>query len=402
MKFAYLGIPHTGGTYTVYNSLRKGLGSCGIKIVWLGIGPKAQAALDNPQWSEEREHGVVVAGLINDDRMQAQALIQYLEASDFDGLFVNVLAGRVETNAIRYLSPSIKRVMIVHNITPGTYAAARAVRDHVHATIGVSPRIRDDLIKNHGFKESMTHAIPNAVDLNSFDVKRVERKLDVPLRVLFLGRVVDTDKGVFWLPKIMAKLSPKDAHLTVVGDGPDMEKLKLLCANMSSQITFEGRITGQEVPDMLARHDVFIFPSRFEGLGMSLVEAMAQGCVPVASKIKGVTDFVITDGKDGLLFDIGDVAEAANKIRSIAKDNEILKKMSVLARQNIVERFDLKLMSHSYEKIIYKVINQEINIAPTLRLREWKYAEGLKSGFRSYLPKWMKNKLMIIREKIVK
>lgn len=400
MKFAYFGIPHTGGTYTVYNSLRTGLAQHGIAVKWLGLGPYAQAAFDNPQWAHEREHGVVIAGQIDDDRLQADALIQYLESSDFDGVFVNVLAGRVETNAIRYLDPAIKRVMIVHSITPGTYAAARAVRDHVHATVGVSPRIRSDLLKSHGFQEACTHAIPNAIDLKAFNRPRVERQHDAPLRVLFLGRLSDTDKGVLWLPQIMAKLSPDVAHLTVVGDGSDMAELQKRCAGMADRITFTARIASHEVPGMLTCHDVFIFPSRFEGLPLSLVEAMAGGCVPVATRIKDVTTFVVKDRVNGLLFDMGDTLAAASAIKRLADEPALLRSMSAAAQQNASGRFALADMASAYKAVLENVHLQPVPLSKPLSMNQWTFPRGLKPGLRSKLPSGLKNILRNLREKM--
>ena len=399
MKLAYFGTPHTGGTYTVYHALRVGLAPFGVAVTWIGVGPQAQAAFDSQQWAHEREHGVVIAGRIDDDRLQAEAFIYYLESSDFDGVFVNVLAGRVETNAIRYLAPAIKRVMIVHNITPGTYAAARAVRDHVHATIGVSPRIRNDLIKSHGFQDEYTHVIPNAIDLQSFNVPRVERQHDAPLRVLFLGRVVDTDKGVFWLPQIMSKLSPIAVQLTVVGEGPDMAELQKRCAAMADRFTFTGRIAPDEVPGMLAFHDAFIFPSRFEGLGLSLVEAMAAGCVPVATRLKNVTDFVVTDGRDGFLFPMGDMAAAAAAVERLALEPATLARMSLAAKQSVKGRFELANMAQAYKALIDAVMLQPRPLAQALPMHRWNYPEGLRRGLRSRLPAGVKNVLRRLRER---
>lgn len=399
MKFAYFGIPHIGGTYTVYHSLRVGLAPHGISVTWLGLGPQAQLAYDDPCWVHEREHGVVLAGETDDDRLQAETLIRYLESSDFSGVFVNVLAGRVETNAMRYLDPAIKRVMIVHNITLGTYAAARAVRDYVHATVGVSPRIKNDLITHHGFQEACTHAIPNAIDLQAFAVSRTERQNDTLLRVLFLGRIIDTDKGVFGLPRIMDRLRDCPVHLTIAGDGPDRAELERRCAPLGDRVRFLGRIPPDRVPEVLAAHDVFLFPSRFEGLPLSLVEAMASGCVPVASRIKGVTDFVVTDGADGLLFDLGDARAAARHIRQLAEDRALLARLAGAARQNVAGRFELDALARDYADVVHKVLDAPRPIRAPLPIDAWSYPAGLRPGLRTYLPNGVKKWLRVWRER---
>lgn len=398
MKFAYFGIPRTGGTYTVYHSLRTGLASHGITVKWLGIGPHAQAVYDNPQWAHEREHGVVLAGQIEDERTQAEALVRYLESSDFDGIFVNVLAGRVETNAIRYLDPAIKRVMIVHSITPGTYAAAGAMRDHIHATVAVSPRIQSDLVRKFSFPADRTFAIPNAIDLDPFSSTQRTRTHGA-LRLLSLGRISDGDKGVFWLPKIMDQLASHPVTLTIAGDGPDLPELRKRFARLEHKVRFIGRVSPADVPSVFAEHDVFISTSRFEGLPLTLVEAMAGGCVPVASRIKGVTDFVVQDGGNGFLFDIGDVRAAAQKIAQLANDSELLAKASAAARQNNTGRFDLATMGGAYAKVLHQAMERPATIAPPMSFAQWKYPSGLRSGLRTYLPKGLKNRLRVWRER---
>lgn len=398
MKFAYFGIPQIGGTYTVYNSLRTGLAHHGISVKWLGVGPNAQSAFDNPQWEHEREHGIVIAGQIDNDRLQAKALIQHLESSDFDGVFINVLAGRVETNAMRYLDCSIKRVMIVHSITPGTYAAARTVRDYVHATIGVSPRIQQDLVSRHGFRPANTHAIPNAIDLSLFEESAEYRSSLEPLRLLFLGRVVDADKGVFWLPELVQRLPRSLVQLTVVGDGADLPALKARFASKGFAARFVGRVSAEQVPGILASHDVFIFPSRFEGLPLSLVEAMAAGCVPVATRLKNVTDFVVTDGRDGFLFPMGDMAAAATAVERLARERATLARMSLAAKQGVKGRFELAAMAQAYKALIDAVVLQPITLAQTLPMHRWNYPAGLRRGLRSHLPAGVKNVLRRLRE----
>lgn len=401
MKFAYFGIPHTGGTWTVFTSLRNGLAPLGVEVEWLGTGPAAQAALNNPVWSAFKGAGKVVAPAETDESRRGRALVEYLEnAPDLDGVFVNVLAGRVETNAMRYLSDHLRRIMIVHSITPGTYGAARTIRDHVHAAIGVSPRIQDDLINRHGFPTELTHAIPNAVDLRPFRDSPSQRCRGEPLRLLYLGRVIDSDKGVFWLPQLINKITPGLVELTIVGDGPDLPALKDQFAVMNAPVSFPGRVSPDQVPEIMASHDAFIFPSRFEGLGLSLVEAMAAGCVPVATRIKGVTDFVVTHGRDGFLFPMGDMSAAAQAIEQLARDTSTLERMSQAARGSVQDRFDLNTMASAYKDVMHSVVMQPRTLREPLSLDSWKYPPGLRKGLRSYLPTGVKNYLRGLREQL--
>lgn len=401
IKFAYFGFPHIGGTWTVFTSLRSGLRVHGIEVRWLGVGPEAQAAYDNSHWVHERADGVVIEPQATDEAAQGKALVEYLDHSgEFDGVFVNVLASRVQTNAIRYLNPRIKCIMIVHNITPGTYAAARVIRNHVHAAVGVSPRIRKDLVHQLGFDAMRTVAISNAVDFTAFANEKVPKPEGAPLRLLSLGRLSDTDKGVFWLPQILHHLKDIPVQLTIVGDGPDRVELESRCLPFGNRVRFVGRVSPAEVPAVLAEHDVFLFPSRFEGLGLSLVEAMAAGCVPVATQIKDVTDFVVKHGKTGFLFPMGNTREAAAAVRQLADKPGRLSEMSAAARSQNPERFSIPIMAEQYVSLLGAVMKQSPAVSRKLSVIDWAYPSGLRAGLRSHLPDGLKNMLRLMRERI--
>jgi glycosyltransferase involved in cell wall biosynthesis len=402
MKFAYFITPHIGGTYTVYTSVRTGLARYGIDVRWLGVGPGAQAVLEDARWAREYPNGSVAGGETTDDRAQAEALIDYLEEENYDGVFVNAACNRVHSNVIRYLPSQIRRIMTVHTITVATYAGARALRDHVHAIICVSPRIRDDLVRRHGFSAADTRVIPNALDLTPYSGPATPQvtSADAPLRLLSLGRLIDSDKGVFWLPGIMQQLRDLPVQLTIAGDGPDRAELERRCAPLGDRVRFLGRIPPDQVPGVLCEHDVFLFPSRFEGLPLSLVEAMSAGCVPVASRIKGVTDFVVTHGSDGLLFDLGNVRQAASCVRQLAQSRSQLARLSAAARENVVGRFELGAMAQGYHEVVQSVMAAPREIRPPLPITQWTYPRELRKGLRTRLPPGLKKRLRMLRERL--
>jgi glycosyltransferase involved in cell wall biosynthesis len=401
VKFAYFGIPHPGGTWTVFTALRSGLKSHGVEVRWLGLGPSARQAYDHPRWTAERADGVVIAPSAREEVDQGKLLVEYLEHSgEFDGVFVNVLANRVQTNAMRYLSLQIRRVMIVHNITPGTYAAAASIRQHVHAAVGVSPRVRSDLVTRFGFDSTRTLAIPNGIDLSSFANVRQLKPVHAPLRLLSLGRLIDIDKGVFWLARILQHLQDIPVQLTIAGDGPDRAELQRRCAPFAGRVRFLGRLAPAQVPAVFADHDVFLFPSRFEGLGLSLVEAMAAGCVPVATHIKGVTDFVIEHGKSGFLFPMGNTRQAADAVRLLAAEPERLCSMAAAARSHNQERFSVPTMAADYARLLDSLRTDPPTISAPLQMGDWHYPKGLRAGLRSQLPTGVKNMLRGFRERL--
>jgi glycosyltransferase involved in cell wall biosynthesis len=312
---------------------------------------------------------------------------------------VNVLGGRIETNVMRYLPEQLLKVMVVHTITPATYAAARSVREHVHATICVSPRIRADLTGTHGFNERWTVTIHNGVDLSLPDHSE-GRNAPHGADVIFLGRIDDSSKGVLWLPEILRHL-PQEIRLTVAGDGPDLSRLRRMSADLGERITFLGAVSPARVGQLLSEHSIFLMPSRYEGYPVALIEAMAAGCVPVASQIKGVTSAIVTHGTDGFLFPIGNRRQAALAIKELCEHPERLASMSQRARAKARSAFNVNVMSDAYWDLLERLFQDPPGTAKQLSIQGWSMASGLQPGLRSYLPVSIKNFLRVTKERLI-
>ena len=398
MRLAFLGgHPTIGGIFSVFRLLRSALSPSGVELRWLGTGPGAHAALGSPCWAGEMEHGTVVGTPDGDERALGLALLDVIAQNRFDGVMVNVLTGRAEMNVTRYLPAGILRIMLVHNITPGTYAAARALRDHVHATVGVSPRIRIDLIARHRFDPRRTFIIPNAAGPVGGTGRRDQ--LNGALRLAYLGRVEDAAKGVFLLPDILGGLDPA-ITLTVGGDGPDLPALKARCAHLGSRVQFAGVVRPEQVPEFLLAHHALLMPSRFEGLPLTLLEAMAAGCVPVVTRIAGVTDEIVTEGTDGLLFPPANSRAARRAIMRLAADRAALDEMSQAARRTARASFSIEKMATRYLEVIATVRAAPAEILQPLDAANWRLPLGMWPGLRTFLPSPAKNALRTLRERM--
>jgi glycosyltransferase involved in cell wall biosynthesis len=396
MRLAYFGYPHVGGTFSVFRHLRTGLAPSGIDLMWIGLGDEAQAAARHPAWARWAPAGFAVASA-GSDRDTTAAFVEAIVREGFDGVIVNVLADRLQTNAIHYLPRDLVRVMIVHNITPGTYEAARSCRDAVHATVGVSTRIWCDLVNRHGFDAGRIMMIPKATDARPHG-RMYDRLACRPLRLLFVGRIEDQSKGVFWLPAILRRL-PANTTLTVVGAGPDLPELRRRLARSGNRVCFPGALPAEAVHAMYADHDVLLAPSRYEGFQIVLVEAMSKGCVPVASHIRGVTDMIVDSGRNGFLFRVGDCAAAAAAISRLA-DPRMFADLSAAAIDTAARRFGLDMMAQKYASLFLSLRDSRPATAPGRSLSDWQMPSGLKAGLRTYLPLAVKNFVRTLNERV--
>lgn len=142
------------------------------------------------------------------------------------------------------------------------------------------------------------------------------------------------------------------ARLVLIGDGPERERLEALSHELgiAQSVIFKGWLEPHHVREHLNRASVFAFPSRHEGLGLALLEAMAAGVPCVASRVGGIPE-VITKGHDGFLVEKENPAALASQLLQVLKDRPglIIERARDKARsfdwQVAVEQYRSVLMS---------------------------------------------------------
>ncbi len=392
--------PVVGGLGSVFDSLRSGLAEFGIDLRWLASGAENAAALREDLDSDT---GTLVAPESNDGRVRTASLAAEILRTNTRLVVAYAVPRMVETNLVRYLPNSIAKLLTVHNVTPSTYRAARALRDHVHGAVGVSHRIASELIARHRFDAEWTEAIPNAVDISAFPEAPIPSDPKGPLRILTLGRIEDRAKGVLWIPSMVRRAADAGiaVSLTVSGDGPDLEKLKSLCGQLGLDgiTTYTGWASRDVVPSLMSSHDVLLFPSRYEGFGIVLIEAMAGFCVPVASAIRDVTDRIVKHGETGLLFPVGDVAAAADRLVTLARDREMLGRLRV-AGKAASRSFTTERQAESYSRLIDRILSSPRQLRPPLPTASWEMAQGLQPAWWHPFPEPVKAWARLLRERL--
>ncbi len=149
---------------------------------------------------------------------------------------------------------------------------------------------------------------------------------DKPL-LLYVGRL-GAEKEIERIKPILAAIP--NAHLALVGDGPNRQALEKHFAGTPTN--FVGYLRGKELASAFASADAFIFPSRTETLGLVLLEAMAAGCPVVAARSGGIPD-IVTDGVNGYLFDPNDENGAINATIRLLENTEARETLRHNARQ---------------------------------------------------------------------
>ena len=165
-------------------------------------------------------------------------------------------------------------------------------------------------------------------------------------------------------------------------------------------VTFLGAVPPADVPALVARHDVLLMPSRYEGFGYTLVEAMAGGCVPVASRVRGSTDFIVDDGRTGFLFPVGDANAAADLLRSLGADREELQRTGEAARADATRSLRGRADGGRVFGPRADGVIPPPRTAPPLPLDRWEYPQGFTGGLRRFAPEWAKKMFRVWRERL--
>ena len=188
-------------------------------------------------------------------------------------------------------------VLILHGDHDYYYDLAVKHDRVVHAYVAYSRRMFDRLLECLPHRAGSIHYIPYGIPLPS----RVRRPAAGPLRLVFAGRLEHGQKGVLELPAIAAGLRDRsiDATWTIIGDGPDGAALRAAWPG-SASVRYLGPLTNADTIEHVADHDVFVLPTRVEGLPIALLEAMGCGVVPVVSNIDSGVPDVVTADVDGL------------------------------------------------------------------------------------------------------
>lgn len=146
----------------------------------------------------------------------------------------------------------------------------------------------------------------------------------------------------------------------IMGDGPEEMVLKNLIFDLGMKESFQILKSDSDTPKYLAIMDIFVFPSIEEGLGLSLLEAMAKGLACIASDVGGISD-IIEDGETGILFPVGDVKALSDSILRLLNDDLLKRRFGENAKRSAGERFSSEIMASKVLNLYRKVLEAYAN-----------------------------------------
>lgn len=255
----------------------------------------------------------------------------------------------------------------VRAVVEGAVALRNRSLRHADAFVAMSREIRAEMVAA-GVDKQRVHLIPHGVDTDHFrpaDKGPLRAQLGLPadsLVITYTGRLL-RGKGLASL--LEAARSVPGAHVVLVGSGAGqaLSVEEELRASAGPNVTFAGRV--DDVAPWLQASDVFAFPSEFEALGISLVEAAACGLACVGSRTGGIVD-VLEHERNGLLVEPGNVAELAAALRRLAGDASLRARLGAAARETAVAHFDLDRSVERYREL-FGSLSSRASASPTGR-----------------------------------
>lgn len=191
--------------------------------------------------------------------------------------------------------------------------------------------------------------VPNGVDVDRFPLP--DRAWDTP-RILSVGRIV-FQKGLDIAMAALAGLKDLDWQWRVVGDGPQLPVLRGMLRNQSldGRVQFLGWQQASQLALEYADANIFLFPSRDEGMPNAVLEAMASGLPVIATRIAGNEELVL-DGDTGALVPIGDAAALREALRQMLSDAGRRERMGRAGRLRAERQFTWKTAAQQYQAIL--------------------------------------------------
>ncbi len=245
-----------------------------------------------------------------------------------------------------------------------TLALDRWLKRHDDLLIAESEASRERLVRRLGYAPGKVKVIRNGVDLAHWTVSKLERqKKRLELRLgaddVLIGTAgrLDRQKGHDVLIRAMARLTGSHpVRCVILGEGPQRPGLERLIRELSLEKSVWLLGERGDVTSWLSALEVFVLPSRWEGLPNSLLEAMALGLPSVASAVDGVPE-ALTDGRDGLLVPPDDPAALAGALDRLLGDAALRARLGAAAHAAIAERFTLIRMMESYQAAYEQVLS---------------------------------------------
>lgn len=265
--------------------------------------------------------------------------------------------------ALPLIDPRVRPIAIVHNDLSAFYNRACIGKRRIFRWVSPTPKLSLELRKR----------LPKALHENTVVISHgVSDVVFSPLEkgprpprggIVFAGSLLP-HKGVDLLADIMNMVVKKvpSAHLYIAGGGEGKAAAERSFRQMgiADCVSWLGRKQPMEMREVYELADILLLPTRVEGFGLVIAEAMMSGIVPVVTRLSGITDAIVKHGVNGFLVDKDKVHDFAAVIVDLLTDPQKMVGAGVAARRHAQDHLSLDSMVAAYENLIIASDNRKI------------------------------------------
>lgn len=240
---------------------------------------------------------------------------------------------------------------------PGWKHLVKLVNTHCNAINIIAPAILPDVVQLGIHSPSITH-IPNGIALGEPSQRS---NIGQVRRFIWVGRL-SSQKGLDILLVALSRVLArgKDFRLEIIGDGPLGPSLSQLChrLGLDENVHFTGALAGGGIRPRLLEADVFILPSRYEGMSNAVLEAMEAGLPVLLTRCGGIDTYI--DAHTGWVCEPGDADQLAEAVlRVLETPDADLLAMGKRARLLVERRFCIHGIARENAELMKRLVVSE-------------------------------------------
>jgi glycosyltransferase involved in cell wall biosynthesis len=265
----------------------------------------------------------------------------------------------------------------------------------IHIFLAVSDEIGAELARRLPHRADDIVVRPCAVFADTELGARRYATSGEPLRITYAGRVTNDQKKMSRVAPFARELHQRGVpfHLRVIGEGGYkkwlLEDVSQLPAAVRACVSIEPGRLPPEMPAIWRDSDICLLLSDFEGTSVSMMEAMAQGCIPVVTEVSG-TKAIIREGVNGYTSKPGDLAAMADNLCILNADRSKLTAYGEAAHRVIVEKYSYDVYLPWFMSLLSRV--QEAAPRPWPGDKPLLRAPPVRSGWLSRAMGWVKRR----------
>ena len=214
--------------------------------------------------------------------------------------------------------------------------------------IAVSEEVKKIVRQRYHLRDSKILVLNNGIIFEDCVHRSVDLAKEFPdslnkLKLIAVGRLT-YQKAFEVLVRAIAEVTKrgqKDLFVMIAGDGEDRLKLETLIHNFRLETYIKLLGIRHDIVGLMKASDLFVMPSRFEGLSIAMIEAMACGLPVIASNAAGLRDHV-KEGQNGLLFPIEDYKALAEHILLLVRDHKLRIQLAQGARESFKKGYNMR------------------------------------------------------------